>query len=185
MCPPKRRSIERSNAPGRNKELCLFCESICPEPLHEFTTFNSNKSVNEMATAMGDRDLVVKLSEGDLVAIEAKYHFSCLSKYRNEYRAHVRASASSSSNYYQCSADNKAKALALVAYIESMIEEGNQIFNQSDLHASYQNCLKKVGLDTSAHKTRLKKGIIDHFLDSGVQEQSDGNNTLLVFPKGM
>ena len=83
-----------------------------------------------MATAMGDRDLLLKLSEGDLVAIEAKYHFSCLSKYRNEYRAHVRASASSSSNYYQCSADNKAKALAfaeLVAYIESMIEEGNQI----------------------------------------------------------
>ena len=83
VCPPKRRSIERSNAPGRNKELCLFCESICPEPLHEFTTFNSNKSVNEMATAMGDRDLLVKLSEGDLVAIEAKYHFSFLSKYRN------------------------------------------------------------------------------------------------------
>ena len=55
----------------------------------------------------------------------------------------VRASASSPSNYYQYSADNKAKALAfaeLVAYIESMIE-GNQIFKLSDLHAIYQKRL--------------------------------------------
>jgi len=32
-----------------------------------------------MATEMNDTDLLVELAEGDLVAIEAKYHFACLS----------------------------------------------------------------------------------------------------------
>ncbi len=49
-----------------------------------------------MATEMNDTSLLVKLADGDLVAIEAKYHFACLTKYRNRYRSHVRSDAGSS-----------------------------------------------------------------------------------------
>ena len=73
-CRPKRRPS------ARNKNLCIFCDVDGSEPLHEFSTFNTNRSINQMAT---DMDLLVKISGGDLVAMEAKYHFNCLSKYRN------------------------------------------------------------------------------------------------------
>lgn len=185
QCPPKRRSTERNKKSETSKAMCIFCE-VSSEPLHEFTTFNASKSISQMATAMGDKNLLVKLSGGDLVAIEAKYHFNCLSDYRNRYRAHLRAGASSSNS--PCLADSRAKAQAfaeMAADIESMIEEGNQIFKLTDLHAIYEDRLRKLGLDTSINKTRLKNNIIDHFLDSGIQEQTDGTNTLLVFPKGI
>ena len=45
-----------------------------------------------MATEMGDRDLLINISGIYLVALEAKYHFNYLSKYRNSsYRAHLRS----------------------------------------------------------------------------------------------
>ena len=60
----------------RNKDLCIFCEMSTSEQIHEFTTINANKSVSQMATEMGDMDLLVKLSEGNLVTIEEKYHLN-------------------------------------------------------------------------------------------------------------
>ena len=185
QCPPKRRLTERNKVERCKATMsCLFCE-ISSEPLHEFTSFNASKSINQMATAMGDQDLLVKLAGGDLVAIEAKYHFNCLSKYRNRYRAHVRAGTSVSNS--QHSADSRAKAQAFaetIADIENMIEEGNQILKLTDLYAMYVKRSRKLGLDTSINKTRLKNNIIDHFLDAGIQEQTDRTNTLLIFPEG-
>ena len=45
-----------------------FWEINTLEKIHEFTTFNANKSVRQMATEMEDLDLLMKLSEGDLIA---------------------------------------------------------------------------------------------------------------------
>ena len=42
-----------------------------------------------MAIEMNDADLLMKLADGDLIAIEAKYHLACLTKYRNQYRSHT------------------------------------------------------------------------------------------------
>ena len=38
---------------------------------------------------MGDTQLLAKLSEGDLIAQEAKYHKKCMTKFSNQYRAFV------------------------------------------------------------------------------------------------
>ena len=84
-CRPKQRPSEI------NKKLCIFCDLDGSEPLHEFSTFNANRSLYELATEMGDRDLLINISGRDLVAFEAKYHFNSLSKYRNKYRAHLRS----------------------------------------------------------------------------------------------
>ena len=47
-----------------------------------------DKSVKDMARDMCDSKLLVKLSGGvDLVAIEGKYHLTCLTKFRNCYHA--------------------------------------------------------------------------------------------------
>ena len=45
-----------------------------------------DKVIRDMANGMGNTDLLVKLSGGmDSVAIEGKYHFSCLTNCRNCY----------------------------------------------------------------------------------------------------
>ena len=62
--------------------------------LHDFTTFNADVSVNVMATQMSDTNLLGKLAGGDLVVLEAKYHFTCLTKYHKQYRSHIRSDAS-------------------------------------------------------------------------------------------
>ena len=40
-----------------------------------------------MATEMQDTSLISQISGGDFVAIEAKYHRSCLTAYKNRYQS--------------------------------------------------------------------------------------------------
>ena len=54
------------------KNLCIFCDLEGSEPLYKFSTFYANRSLYEMATEMGDRDLLIKNLGRDLVALEAK-----------------------------------------------------------------------------------------------------------------
>lgn len=179
--PSKRRSTLE-----RNKDLCIFCEMNTLEKNHEFTTYNANKSVSQMATEMEDMDLMMKLSEGDLVAIEAKYHFNCLSRYRNHYRSHLRARSDLSSSLHSMDKKAKARAFAeLVSHIESCLEEDTNIFKLADLHSIYQDRLRNLGVLFSVNNIYLKEDITNHFFDYGIQEQSSGTNTVLVFPEGM
>ena len=60
------------------------------------------------------RYLPMKVAQRDLVAIEAKYHFKRLTKYRNHCRSHVRSCASSSSEY---EAVKRAKATAFAEIV--------------------------------------------------------------------
>ena len=119
--------------------LCLYIETVCffckgdakAEPLHEFTTFNADKSVKVMATEMNDTDILVKLAD---VAIEAKYHLACLTKYRNQYRSHIRSDQRSSD--VQTAEVQKAKAMAFAktVYIENALDDGTFIFRLPDVH---------------------------------------------------
>ena len=146
---------------------------------------NANKSVSQMATEMGDMDLLVKLSEGDLVAIEAKYHLNCLSRYQNRYRSHLRAKSDSSSSLHSTERKAKAQAFAeLISHIEGCLEEDTNIFKLADLHSIYQDRLQNLGVLFSVNKTCLKEDIINHFFGYGIQEHSSGTNTVLVFPEG-
>ena len=52
--------------------------------------------LRQMATDLQDTKLLARISGGDLVAIEAKYHFNCLSAYKSKYRSTQRAEADSS-----------------------------------------------------------------------------------------
>ena len=42
--------------------------------IHCITSLNRDSNIREAATDMSDTQLLVKLSEGDLIAREAKYH---------------------------------------------------------------------------------------------------------------
>ena len=177
---PKRR--------GSTAIYCIFCESSTLEPLHEFKTFNIDKSIKDMAREMCDSEMLVKLSGGmDLVAIEAKYHLSCLTNYRNRYRAFYRAQAGSSMSSNSLEKQAKARAFAeLVMLVENGIEQDTCVFKLADLHAAYEKRIEQlINVRTSINRTRLKGELLDYFQKYGIQEQSDGKNVILIFPKGM
>ena len=101
-----------------------------------------NKAITDMANEMSDSDMLVKMSGGvDLVSIEGKYHLTCLTNYRNRYRAFLRAqSVTSQSSIYSKQA--KARGFAeLVMYIESAIEEGPHAFKLAELNTAYESSL--------------------------------------------
>ena len=70
-----------------------------------------------MATCMEDTDILGQISPGDLVAFEAKYHHSCLTKYRNQYRSFCRRK-----NHENITDNTMGKAQAFVEVI-SKIED--------------------------------------------------------------
>ena len=59
--------------------LVFFCgQAAGTDGLHEVTTFQVDQRVRKNAELTGDSWLLAKLSLGDMVALEAKYHTKCL-----------------------------------------------------------------------------------------------------------
>ena len=173
----KRRSIETS------KNFCLFCGISTSEKLTEYSTNNAEANLRRMATDLDDTDILTKISGGDLVAIEAKYPFTCLSTYRNRYRAFARAQEKNLSSDLQ-----RAKARAMVellSYVEALIEDGVNLFSAKDLRNMYQKRLVELGHKISVNKTSFKQTVFAHFEDLGIQDQSDGDKRVYAFPEGL
>ena len=67
---------------------CFFCEKReetgqSDGRLWQVRTFTVDTRVRQCATLLGDFKLLSKLSEGDMIATEAKYHTGCLIAYYN------------------------------------------------------------------------------------------------------
>ena len=141
-------------------------------------------AIRKMATELQDTSLLARISGGDLIAIEAKYHFNCLSTFKNKYRSAQR----SQNNLTINQEDELIQAQVftdLISYIEESIESGNFIFKLSELHSMYVSQLEELGLEKSIHKTQLKLQILDHFLGDCQEQLSDGKSIVLVFNQGM
>ncbi len=78
-----------------DEESCIFCLQVSGK-LHQCSTMGLDHELRKMATDLQDALLLARISGGDLVAIEGKYHYKCLSDYKNRHRSHMRAS-------YDCS----------------------------------------------------------------------------------
>ena len=66
-----------------------FCEESCGK-LHQFSTFETDTNVRTIAKDLNDTSLLTKIQGGDLIALESKYHLSCLAKLRNRHRSYLR-----------------------------------------------------------------------------------------------
>ena len=53
-----------------------------------------DNDLQKMATDLEDTRLLARISGGNLVAIEAKYHYNCLSAYKSRYRSLIRSRTS-------------------------------------------------------------------------------------------
>ena len=69
----------RSRSTNIQRDLCFFCEQPPGNSgLHEAATFQVDKWVQTCAEILEDTELLAKLSIGDMVALDAKYHAKCL-----------------------------------------------------------------------------------------------------------
>ena len=83
---------------------------------------------------------MAKLSAGDVIAIEAKYHLQRLTAYRNRYRS-CRRQHKRQPDLFKESC--KARAFAeLVAHVDELLEAGNFLFKCSVCIICMNNALK-------------------------------------------
>ena len=161
---------------------CIFCATESNDKLHNFTTLEADRNLRQIATQLGDFELLSRISGGDLVAIEAKYHLNCLTSFRNKYRSFL--SKMSKISETDDEKINESRAfIELLNFIEKSVEEGTQFFKLSELHSLFEGRLQDLGVTKTVNKTRLKKALLEHLEDA--QEQHDGKNMVLVFKEGM
>lgn len=158
----------------------FFCEESASEPLREASTFCLDSRGRKCALELQDQHLLSKLSAGDLVAQDAKYHPRCLTTLYNKSRSLQSTQKQNTDNVYH------GIALAeLVTYIDEkrMDESVAPVFKLSDLVKLYSARLETLGVNQHhrQHSTRLKNRILAHFPD--LTEHKEGRDVLLVFDK--
>lgn len=85
----QQRTTRRSLSAKNFTEKCFFCDNTNEsEVLHVCQTLYLDMRIRNIAQEMNNKKLLVKLSEGDMVATEATYHRKCLIALYNSYRKH-------------------------------------------------------------------------------------------------
>ena len=88
---PSRKMTRLSTLLKNFSENCFFCEESDPQQdLHECLSIPTSNRVKAMAKDLEDLNLLGKLSEGDMVTIEAKQHSKCFLNLFNRHRKHIR-----------------------------------------------------------------------------------------------
>jgi len=175
--------LTRSSSNLTSNLGCLFCDKGADDgPLHQVSSFAVDYRVRNCASILQDSKLLAKLSIGDLIATEAKYHDRCLVALYNRAASFERgAAAAGNKPIHLC---NESLAFAqLVEYISELKRESSiaPVFKLSDLVKMYQCRLQQFGIqtETRVHSTRLKNKILAQF--PGMTAQSHGKEGLLVF----
>ena len=173
----------RSNASvcsENTSPACFICDECDDRALHSVSTLGLDDRVRECASLLNDEKLIAKLSGGDLIALEAKYHTQCLSMlYR---KAQYAKEEGEESEQPRRRLDGIALA-ELVSYIEEFRTSGAELptFKLADLANMYKSCLQRLGCDTTArvNTSRLTERLV--FQIPGLQSYNKGRDVYLAF----
>ena len=82
------RKLTRSSICLKNfTPACFFCDKDDRDmKLHQCQIFQVQRMIEGIAQEIGDTKVLAKLSAGDVIAIQAKYHCKCLAAYYNKKR---------------------------------------------------------------------------------------------------
>ena len=183
VCPKKytRKSVQSSSL---SSLLCFFCDKCTgesKEPLHSVSTMDMDNRIRQIALDLQEESLLAKLSAGDMVALEAKYHKSCLTSICN--RARSSRSHELRANEKDSNVLHGIVLAELVSYIEDTREETNSlsVFKLSDLSKMYASRLEQLGIESTSeiHSTRLKNRIIARI--PSIHAYQEGREILLAF----
>lgn len=165
-----------------SEPTCFFCNEPATgsSGLHNASTYNIDTNVRKCALELEDSALLAKLAEGDMIAIEAKYHHSCLRSLYNRARQ-----AASKGNDGDDSCLHGIAFAQLVAYLEDMNSDENSapVFKLTDIAQLYKTRLEQLGVtvDKRIHTTRLKERLLTEL--PHLKAHSEGRDTLLSFEK--
>lgn len=128
-------------------EVCFFCDKpAAGDDLCNAATFQLDICVRQCALKLQDKPLLAKLSAGDLIAQEAKYHTQCLVSLYNR----ARDKKPQESNVDDV---NHGIALAgLVSYIEEVRMDNPlvaPVFKPTDLVNLYSTRLEQLGTNVT------------------------------------
>ena len=177
-------SIESADIDDRQPPACFFCDKTHGD-LHKATTMSLDARVRQIATDMRDTKLLLKLSAGDMVALDAMYHKDCLSFFYNRHRS-VTQSSKSKEKRCQLSADSLAFA-EVVSYIEEherISTDTSHMFKLTDLKQLYCEHLQAFGGENAEqyiHSTRLAQKLQQFLPNLEVHHSKAG--TVLTFKK--
>ena len=107
-------------------EKCVLCLKGVQEAegvLHEVQMFQQDTNIRNNATELSDTEILSRISCGDMIASEAKYHLSCLTKLGNRYRTFIRKEKKTEEN----TDDNMSECRAFIElrrYIEECVIGG-------------------------------------------------------------
>ena len=170
--------------PTPQKAECFLCEEEGGE-VREAMTMKLNKKVNKCTKRISDGKLLAKLSAGDVVAQELKYHPTCLVALYNRERAHLHELKElKKTEEMERNAVYPIAFSELVTYItetKGACESSNPlIFRLCDLCLLYRERLEQLGIESPAvHATRLKDQLLVHILE--LRAHREGRDVMLAF----
>ena len=171
----KRKSSSDSQQMGaaqRYVEAVLIASSVflCKkqEPkskLRKAMAMELDQRLNECARNLNDGKLLARLTGGDILAHELKYHRSCLTALYNRERGHIATIEKESKDQSQEKEINPLVFSELLAYIvETKLRTGGPIvFKLADLVSLYKQRLEQFGIgssDSDIHSSRLKDKLL-------------------------
>ena len=164
------------------KVECFFCEEDILN-LQKGMTERLNEHLNQCARILNYGKLLAKLSGGDGVALEVKYHLRCLQKLYNVEREYLNSLEKTDSS-------DPGKDLYPVAFSELVIyiidskanntEATPVVFRMADLASLYKLCLEQLGVNSpNVHSTRLKEQLLARIPE--LEAHKKGHDVLLAF----
>ncbi|CAE1328153.1 unnamed protein product [Acanthosepion pharaonis] len=178
---PRRKRRKSADIP---KVECFFCEEEdIISNLQEGMTERLNEHLNQCTRTLNDGKLLAKLSGGDVVALEVKYHLRCLQKLYNAERGYLNSLEKAESS-------DPGKYLYPVAFSELVIhimdskvtntEAEPVVFRLADLASLYKLRLEQLEADSpNVHSTRLKEQLFARI--SELEAHKNGRDVLLAF----
>jgi len=177
-------SFGPSECESKDEEfLCFFCNQVLGTlGLQRASTLELDRKVRESAMKLKRNDLLAKLSSGDMIAIEAKYHARCLVSLYNDVRK-LEIKSKSEEEKSMSSLHGIAFA-SLVSYLEEHRDSGETapVFKLADLGRLNSKKLQELGFLKSClniNTTRLKERLLAAIPDLTAHTQ--GKHILLVF----
>lgn len=180
--------VKRPRTPQPSQAVCFICERGSPTTaLREAMTMKVNDRLNECAKNLSDEKLLAKLSAGDAVAQEFKYHPACLVGLYNRERALLNTlkydqnpESSANQNLYPFAFSE------LVIYIMDMktASDGTDtvIFKLADLVSLYKQRLQQLGVESPyVNSTRLKEQLLSRIPE--LEAHKTGRDVLIAFKK--
>ena len=142
-------------------------------------TLEVDKHVRNCAVALGDSNLLAKLSAGDMVALDAKYHKKCLVGLYNHARK-VNCDRAKSDETEIVSGIAFAELVMFVEETYQLDQTSAPVFRLNYLAQLYMSRLEQLRIsDATVHTTRLKQRLLAQI--PNLRAYKSGRDVLLVY----